>query len=166
MYPVRLGFKTAKKRIRNLIQNGHNAEALLTSVFTFEKIIHRTLKQLMVSAGFRNKDAKKILEQVKGFKNQKEIWSCFDPQGRNLPAVIGNKHWQHVNSAITMRNQIVHGARVYDLAECKAMAENIIDLLDQTVSAFNSEYGFDGWSKVAIRRISKLHTNPKVKKSV
>ena len=68
MYPVRLGFGTAKKRIVTLVENGHHAEALLTSVFTFEKIIHRTLKQLIVSSGFRSKDAKILLSQIQGFK--------------------------------------------------------------------------------------------------
>jgi len=103
MYSVRLGFDSAKKRIKKLITNGHHAEALLTSVFTFEKTIHRTLKQLIVSAGFKNKDAKKLLKQIQGFKKQKEIWSCFDPNGKNLPEIIGNKHWQHINKAVEMR---------------------------------------------------------------
>ena len=42
MYPVNLGFDAAKDRIRMLISNGHHCEALLTSVFTLEKTIHRT----------------------------------------------------------------------------------------------------------------------------
>ena len=53
--------------------NGHHAEALLTSVFTFEKIIHRTLTQLIVFAGFRNSDADLLLKKMRGFKRQKEI---------------------------------------------------------------------------------------------
>lgn len=163
MYPVRLGFSTAKSRIRKLISNGHHAEALLTSVFTFEKIIHRTLKQLVVSAGFRNADAERLLKQVQGFKRQKDIWSCFDPKGRNLPAIIGNNHWQHVNKAVEMRNALVHGSRAYDLDKCKEMAENILELLDQTVCSFNTEYGYDGWATVAVRRKSVLHLDPKVK---
>ena len=74
MYPVRLGFDSAKLRIKKLMINGHHAEALLTSVFTFEKIIHRTLKQLIVFAGFRNSDADLLLKQMRVFKRQKEIW--------------------------------------------------------------------------------------------
>ncbi len=81
MYPVRLGFDSAKLRINKLMINGHHAEALLTSGFTFEKIIHRTLKQLIVSAGFRNSDADLLLKQIRGFNKQKEIWCCFDPEG-------------------------------------------------------------------------------------
>jgi len=162
MYSVRLGFESAKKRINNLIKNGHHAEALLTSVFTFEKTIHRTLKQLVVSSGFKNTDATKLLRKIQGFKNQKEIWSCFDPNGKNLPEIIGNKHWQHINKAVKMRNDLVHGTRVYNLNLCKEMAENILELLDQSVASFNAEYGYDGWSRVSIRKKSTLHSDPKV----
>lgn len=162
MYPVRLGFNTAKQRIKKLQQNGHYAEALLTSVFTFEKIIHRTLKQLVVSAGFRSKDAEKLLKQVQGFKKQKEIWECFDPENRKLPEIIGNVHWQHINKAVEMRNSLVHGKRAYSLEECRSITENIIALLDQTVSSFSSAYDYDGWEDISKRYKSKLHSDPKV----
>lgn len=162
MYPVRLGFGTAKSRIRRLMKNGHHAEALLTSVFTFEKIIHRTLKQLVVSAGFKNADADRLLKQIQGFKKQKEIWTCFDPEGRALPAIIGNTHWQHVNKAVEMRNRLVHGLQTYPLDACRAMTENMLELLDQTVRAFKAQYAYDGWSRVAVRYKPTLHTDPKV----
>ncbi len=163
MYSVRLGFDKAKKRICKLIKNGHHAEALLTSVFTFEKILHRTLKQLMVSSGLRSKDAKAILNKIQGFKNQKEIWPAFEPMNRTLPEVIGNSHWQHIGKAVNMRNKLVHGTQVYDLSECKETAEQILSLLDQTVCKFHEEYGYDGWSRVAVRKKAVLHTDPKVK---
>lgn len=44
-----------------------------------------------------------------------------------------------------MRNDLVHGSRVYNLSKCKEMVENIIELLDQTVTSFDAEYGYDGW---------------------
>ena len=163
MYPVRLGIDKAISRIKRLIKNGHHAEALLTSVFTFEKTIHRTLKQLIVSSGFRNADSDKLLKQLQGFNKQKEIWACFDPEGRSLPEIIGNNHWQHIGAAVTMRNNLVHGARAYKLEDCKRTAENILDLIDQTITSFNTEYGYDGWSTVSIRRKSTLHSDPKVK---
>lgn len=165
MYPARLGFGVAKSRINQLLQNEHYAEALLTSVFTFEKTIHRTLKQLMVSAGFRNRDADRLLRRIRGFNNQKEVWSCFDPWGDSLPDIIGNAHWQHIRSAVTMRNQLVHGARVYSLDECKKMAENILELVDQAVLSFEARYGFDGWKKISIRRKPTLHSDPKVRRA-
>ena len=117
----------------------------------------------MISAGFRNLDANNLLKQIKGFKKQKEVWSCFDPRGRNLPGIVGNHHWQYVNNAVKMRNNLVHGSRVYPLSDCKEVAEQILSLLDQIVVSFNLEYGFNGWSRVSIRRKSTLHTDPKVR---
>ena len=162
MYPVSLGFGTAKKRIVTLVENGHHAEALLTSVFTFEKIIHRTLKQLIVSSGFRSKDAKTLLSQIQGFKKQNEIWSCFDPKHRGLPEIIGNEHWQHVKKAVQMRNRLVHGKQSYTFQECKIMTVNMVALLEHSVAVFNQMYSYNGWSTVAVRKISKLHCDAKV----
>lgn len=162
MYPVRLGIDKAKSRIRRLIKNGHHAEALLTSVFTFEKTIHRTLKQLIVSSGFRNKDADKLLKQFQGLNKHKEVWGCFDPNGKLLPDIIGNNHWQHATKAASMRNKLVHGGRVYNLSDCQTMAENMLLLIDQTVASFKQEYGYDGWRTVSVRRKSTLHSDPKV----
>ena len=162
MYPVSLGIEEAKNRIKLLIVNGHHAEALLTGVFTFEKTIHRTLKQLIISAGFRNKDATKLLRQVQGFNKMKEVWPCFDPSGKTLPQIIGNDYWQNVAKSIKMRNNLVHGTRVYGLALCEEMAKNTLALIDQTVSAFEAEYSYDGWKRLSVRKKSTLHSDPKV----
>lgn len=162
MYPVKLGYGEAKIRINQLLQNGHSAEALLTSVFTFEKVIHRTLKQLIVSAGFRSKDAEAILGRAQGFRAQADLWPCFDPDHAKLPEIIGNAHWQHLAKVVKMRNNLVHGSKVYKLSECKAEAVKMLSLLDQTVDSFNSKYSYDGWSRVAVRKKSVLHIDPKV----
>jgi hypothetical protein len=163
MYPVRLGIKTANNRIRKLLKNGHHAEALLTAVFTYEKTIHRTLKQLIVSSGFRSKDAEKLLKNIQGFERQKKVWSCFDPKNRNLPELIDNNHWQHINKAVKMRNNLVHGARAYNLEQCREMSERILDLISHTIEAFETIYGFNGWERIAVRIKSKLHSDQKVK---
>ena len=52
MYPVSLGVNEARSRIEGLLKNGHHAEALLTSVFTVEKTLKRTLKYIMIRRGF------------------------------------------------------------------------------------------------------------------
>ena len=166
MYPVKLGFDEAKNRIERLIENGHHAEALLTSVFTFEKILHRTLKQLMISAGFRSIDANLLLTKTKGLSNQKEIWPIFEPNNRKLPDIIGNTYWQHIGKAVKMRNNLVHGARVYNLAECMDTANQIVTLLDKTVDVFQKEYNYDGWSRVSVRIKAVLHSDPKVRRPI
>ncbi len=162
MYPVRLGYDAAKNRIEKLICNGHHAEALLTSVFTLEKIIHRTLRQLLISAGFTSSSTKVLLSQLRGFSKQKEVWKCFDPRERSLAEVVASSHWQHINKAVEMRNKTVHGVRVYKLAEYQTQARLILLLLDDTVAAFQSVYGYDGWGDVSRRIKPKLHSDPKV----
>jgi hypothetical protein len=52
MYPISFGFYTAEQRIHKLMENGHHAEALVTAVFTFEKLVMRSLRGAIVARGF------------------------------------------------------------------------------------------------------------------
>ena len=108
MYPVSLGFQEAERRIRALLANGHNAEALITLVFTFEKTLRRALRFCAVSRGFTSKQANALFSNM-GFKDLKDVWPCFEKENRSLPDFVGNAKWQHVPPAITMRNKLVHG---------------------------------------------------------
>ncbi|MEA1928870.1 MAG: hypothetical protein U9N73_11755 [Candidatus Auribacterota bacterium] len=94
MYPVSLGYEEAKKRINTLSKNGHYAEALLTSVFTIEKTLRRTLKQLIVSTGFPSKLAEKYIRGVGGITRINNSWIYFDPGHRTLPEIISNSNWR------------------------------------------------------------------------
>jgi len=163
MYSVRLGYDKAVARIRNLIKNGHYAEALVTSVFTIEKTLCRTLKQLIVSSGFPSRYADVILKQFQGLDKIKKVWPCFDPNNEGLPSIIGDANWQIIPQAQTMRNKLVHGERVYTLNECHKTAVDMLSALDATREAFNLRYGFDGWSTLSVRIRSALHKDPRVK---
>jgi len=66
MYPVKLGFKNAANKIDALTANEHHVEALIANVFTIEKTLHRTLRQLIVSTGFSSEISDKINDQVRG----------------------------------------------------------------------------------------------------
>lgn len=61
MYPISVGFQSALDRIKLLIENGHHAEALVTSVFTFEKIVMRSLRGAITARGFTSKQADRII---------------------------------------------------------------------------------------------------------
>ena len=163
MYPVKFGHGVAINRIKRLLTNGHDAEALVTSVFTVEKVMRRTLKELIVSAGFTSKAANILMKQIRGFKNIKDLWACFDPAGENLPAIVGNTNWQAIPQAVTMRNKLVHGERVYALSECKSQAKRVLQALEEMDKIFQSRYGYSGWKAFSIRRKSKLHLDPRVK---
>lgn len=164
MYPVRLGHKVAIDRINRLLKNGHYAEALVTSVFTLEKVLRRTLKELIVSAGFTSKSANIFMKRFDGFGKIKDVWPCFDPEGESLPAIVGNQNWQHIPASVEMRNKLVHGARSYQLAACESQARLLLQSLAHVENTFQQRYGYSGWKNNSIRRVSKLHTDPRVKK--
>jgi hypothetical protein len=166
MYPVRLGQQTAQNRIKQLIKNGHHAEALVTSVFTVEKMIRRTLKQLIVSAGFQSKFAERYIKNLRGIDSLKSNWPYFDPANRSLVDIIGQNDWQKLNgedAAFGMRNKMVHGNRVYELKKCNNAAEDVLKVMKRINSSFKSTYDYDGWQAVSIRRKTMLHQDPKVK---
>lgn len=161
MYPVSIGYAGAVQRIKYLINNGHDAEALVTTAFTVEKTIRRTLRQLVVSAGFRSIDAEKIVKGLGGLERLKDTWELFDPKHRKLPGFIGDD-WATFVETAKMRNKLVHGERVYNLADCRTAANNTLDALDRLKAAFDTEYGYSGWDRPRARRVSHLHKDPKI----
>lgn len=155
MYPARLGIDEAKKRIKALMTNGHDAEALLTAYFTFEKTVYRTLRRLIVSSGLSGTDADNLLKHLRGLEKYKQVWSVFDSKSRTLPDIIGNEHWQHVKEASKMRNALVHGRKVYKLERCEKMAENMLGSIDRAVTIFKEEYNYCGWVDGNVRKKRK-----------
>lgn len=61
-----------------------------------------------------------------------------------------------------MRNDLVHGARVYSVDECKEKTKQVLELINHAITKFSEVYGFNGWKRVAVRINSKLHSDPKV----
>lgn len=162
MYPVSLGFNGAIKRINGLLRNGHHAEALATSVFTVEKTMRRTLKQLVVSSGFRSTTAQKIVDRSRGLDALKSVWEFYDPSHRTLVEILNDRDWQTVTSAAAKRNKMVHGARVYNLSDCESEAKAVLIALNNIRATFDSEYGYSGWTTMRRRIKSRLHIDPKV----
>lgn len=96
LYPISLGFDEAVNRIEALLNNGHDAEALVTSVFTLEKTMRRSLKIAILSRGFSLKQSQRFTER-KGFNELKEMWKSMgsdsnDTDGSylNLEGMTGN----------------------------------------------------------------------------
>ncbi len=162
MYSVRLGHTVAIRRLEKLVRNGHHAEALVTSVFTIEKVFRRTLKELIISAGFTSKSASTLIKKFDGFSKISDVWSCFDPEEQALPEILGNNHWQHIPQAVKKRNKLVHGAQAFNLEECEQSAVQLIETLKHIESVFQARYGYSGWKNNSVRRVSKLHSEPKV----
>jgi hypothetical protein len=163
MYPVTLGYDEAKKRIESLLRDGYCSEALVTAVFTVEKMFRRTLRQMIVSAGFTSKAADQLINSANGLHALKKQWFIYEPNHRTLVEIIGNTTWQQIEALATMRNKLIHGVRVYEPEECKEKAENLIFLLDNIKQVLDEIYGYSGWERLSIRKKSKLHIDPKIK---
>ena len=163
MYPVRLGYATAVKRIRRLLRNRHHAEALVSAVFMVEKTLRRTLRQLVVSAGFTSKMADRVVGNLRGLDAVKGSWDLYDPANRKLVDLLPSADWQTFKSCAEMRNKLVHGERVYDLEECRLRAQEVLLALDGLRTRFATEYGYDGWTTASRRSKPRLHVDPKVR---
>jgi hypothetical protein len=151
MYPVSLGYLEARKRINKLIQNGHHAEALVTSVFTFEKTLRRSLQFCAIARGFTSKQVQLLFER-NAFEKLKLVWPCFERNHRTLPEFVGANDWQHVMRAVGMRNKLVHGERAFLLADCEAATTGILNALDAFQAKLKAEFSFDGWTRLPVRR--------------
>lgn len=151
MYPVRLQFDKAVSRIDRLNRNGHHAEALVTSVFTLEKIVRRGLRFTISARGFSARQADLLLERT-GFKDLRKLWPIFERTHRPLPDFIGNRDWQFVPEAVTRRNKLVHGIRVYPLAECKTYSGHVLAAIKRFRTNMLRDYGVDPWKRLTGRR--------------
>lgn len=165
MYPVTLGYDEAKKRIESLLRDGYCSEALVTAVFTVEKMLRRTLRQMIVSAGFTSKAAEHLIYSAKGLKSLKEQWFIYEPNHKSLVEILGNEEWQQISSLARMRNKLIHGVRVYETEYCKEQAEKILFVLDSIKQKLEDNYGYSGWDRLSVRKKSKLHLDPKIKTS-
>lgn len=162
MYPVKLGYDTAVNRIRMLITNGHHPEALVTSMFTVEKTLRRTLRQIVVSAGFASKYADKIVGNLRGLDALKKAWELYEPNNISLSSIISASDWKLFKDVAEMRNKMVHGERVYQLETCRKEAEEVLIALNRLKNDFDSRYGYSGWVNFSSRIKSRLHADPKV----
>lgn len=165
MYPVRLGYTTAVARIHLLLQDGHDAEALVTSVFTAEKTLRRTLRQLVISAGFISRIADKVVGGLRGLEAVKNSWELYDPKHRKLTDLLAPEHWKVFKDAAEMRNKLVHGERVYSVATYRQTTTDVLAALEAVKAILDSEYGYSGWTTARSRRTSQLHRDPKVRMS-
>ena len=162
MYPPTLGFEQAKQRIKSLVDNGFYSEALVTSAFTAEKMLRRTLRQIIVSAGFTSKHADELLSNS-GLQAMKKQWVVYEPNHKTLVQIVGNDIWQKIEKTSQMRNKLIHGVRTYKDEDCKKNVEDTLDAIFKIKQILDRRYGYSGWSRLAIRRKSKLHFDPKVR---
>jgi hypothetical protein len=93
----------------------------------------------------------------------KEQWLIYEPHQRTLVEVIGNQEWQQICTLAKMRNKLIHGIRVYEAEYCQEQAEKFLFTLDIVKEKLEVAYGYSGWERLAARKKSKLHIDPKIK---
>src|SRR5690348_7325624 len=98
MYPVKLSFAKVIRRIKALLSD-HPAEALVTSMFTFEKLVKRSIRRSIVARGFTVEQAEILLARAQ-FDDLKRMWEVFECNHQRLPEILGAK-WQHIPEAKT-----------------------------------------------------------------
>ncbi|WEK43282.1 MAG: hypothetical protein P0Y64_18505 [Candidatus Sphingomonas colombiensis] len=134
----------------------------MTTVFTVEKTLRRTLRQLIVSAGFSSAMADKLIGSLRGLNALKEAWELYDPRHRKLTTLIQAADWKSFKDAVEMRNNLVHGVRVYNLSDCQRQATETLNALNNAKSFLNGEYGYSGWTTASRRITGRLHQDPKI----
>ena len=160
MYSADDGYDKAEERIKRLLAGRFNSEALVTAVFTAEKTLRRTLRELIVRAGFISSHADKLFETIKGIDAIKKHWVFFDPKHRTLTSLLPAVHWQAIQTAVTMRNKMVHGEKVYTTQQCIDSANAVLAAIREMMTVFDREYAYSGWTKHRKRTRSGLHLLP------
>jgi len=161
MYQINAGLLSAKAKINQLTSHGHHAESMIVMVFIVEKTIRRTLIQIVISAGFKSKNAKQIVKKI-NFSSINDYWMFFDPFEKPLKDVISSLDYNAIKKAAEMRNRVVHGQHVYSNEIYQTKTQELLQIIDRISAAFQLRYGFDGWSKLSVRKKSRLHIDPRI----
>lgn len=106
--------------------------------------------------------ADKIVSRLRGLDAIKENWELYDPRNRKLTDLLRQTDWLTLKRCADMRNNLVHGTRVYDLAECQRQVRELMGAMNRLKTLFDSEYGYSGWTTASRRSKSTLHSDPKV----
>jgi hypothetical protein len=105
----------------------------------------RTLRRAIVARGFSVEQADKLLER-NGFEQLLAKWEIFEKEHRTLPTILGPE-WEPIKGAKGMRNELVHGNKVYPLTECRTTAKAVLSALRKLHKFAVEDYGVDPWQK-------------------
>jgi hypothetical protein len=64
-----------------------------------------------------------------------------------------------IEDAQQKRNKLVHGERIFSANDCKKLTEDILGIHHDLRRIFSSEFNFDGWGRLPVRRKSALIWN-------
>lgn len=153
MISLKRNYKTARQMLNDLQKTWYPGEAFAFSSFFIEKILRRTLLQLMIlkGSGMTFEDAvqhmtKAPKTKLKGFWAIKNAWKNWDAAGRDLEIVIGSANWKTITDAAEKRNALVHGYGRLAENIYKKELPRLLSALDDVVRIFSAEYKYHGWN--------------------
>ncbi len=126
------------------------------TVFFVEKIMRRTLLQLIIWKGLSLEDAMKVVKRLNGLWRVIDAWPCYDPSNRVLQTIIGPNNIETVTKAAQKRNALVHGSGNEGQKVYKRLLPPLISALDDIKQKFEAEYGFYGWRGLTDSARNKL----------
>lgn len=146
MISIKRKYVTARARLDALPQWAQPAEAFVLTTFFVEKILRRTLVQLMIRHGMTPAAAFETSnDKLSGLWKVRNAWKEYDPKKRQLEAVIGTDAWQTIKDAAKLRNELVHGSGYKAEKIYSQNHANLLKALDVVHSQFKSEYSYSGW---------------------
>jgi hypothetical protein len=107
--------------------------------------------------------ADRVMGNLRGLDAVKNSWDLYDPKHRKLTELLSQAEWQTFKDCAEMRNKLVHGERVYNLADCKKQSSAALRALNKVKTSLDREYGYSGWTTATRRLIPVLHVDPKVR---
>lgn len=154
MYAAKLGLENAVERIKQLKREEFEAEALVTSVFTLEKLLRRTMRYAIKARGFNNTQAEKLLGR--GFDQLKNQWEIFDPQHRRLTSLLTQPEWKQLMEAVQMRNALTHGVQIFSVGKCKKNTNHVLRVIEKLHEEIIDSFGRDTWKIQPARTLPRL----------
>jgi len=145
MISLKRSYKWARNRINELHASAPLDEAFVLTMFFIEKIVRRTLLQLMIRTGMTSTDAVGEMKKLYGIWAVKKAWRKYDPHKRDLESVIGTTNWEVLKDSATWRNDLVHGAGNEGQRFYKKALPPLVTTLDSIRNVFSSEYRYSGW---------------------
>jgi hypothetical protein len=145
MISLRGRYKTAGARVEELRNSAPPDEAFVMTVFFVQKIIRRTLLQLVIWKGMTPPDAMKVVKRLSGLWRVIDAWPCYDPSNRVLETIIGKTNLNTVTEAAKKRNAFLPGSGNEGQKAYRKAIPPLIAALDNIKEKFEAEYGYYGW---------------------
>ena len=146
MISIKRRYKTARARLDGLLEWAQPAEAFVLTTFFVEKILRRTIVQLMIRSGLTPPVAFETSnEKLRGLWRVRNTWKKYDPRKRSLEDIIGGDTWDTIKDAATLRNELIHGSGYQSENVYRANHLKLLQALDAMHTSFEAEYGYSGW---------------------